>query len=233
MPYAWQTESEREVTPQAPRIPKGQYPVRIQRIVFGNRHGPFQSQSGDPQIMLVFQDRQAREASLMVTLSEKAAFVLARLLGACDPPANLARMEQDGIEPAHFAREDFARKMLVDRQLTIEVDHELGRDGKEYPRVTPVHGRAPASPPAPADDGPPSTDDEPPPVADPPPGGGLLTKEQAWSEVQRAWANVTGDDARQRRNQAWQQAINKLGKPESELSMSEWAQVASNASLPF
>lgn len=233
MPYAWQTEAEREVTPQAPRIPKGRHPVRIERLVFGNRNGVFQSQGGDPQIMLVFQDRQARETSQMVTLSEKAAFVLARLLGACDPPVNLARMEQDGIEPARFANEDFARDMLVNRQLTIEVDYEQGKDGKEYPRVIPVLNRSATPPASPADDGPPSVDDGPPPVNDPPPGSGLLTKEQAWSEVQRAWANVAGDDAKARRNQAWQQAVHKIGKPEAQFSMTDWAQVASEASLPF
>lgn len=233
MTYAWQAEAEREVTQRAPRIPKGQHHVRIERIVFGDRNGTFQSQAGDPQILLIFQDREAREVSQMTTLSEKAGFVLARLLAACDPPANLARMEQDGVEPSHFASEDFANKMLVNRQLTIDVDYEQGRDGKEYPRVTPVLNRSAAPAPAPAADGPPSVDDGPPAVDDAPPGGGLLTKEQAWSEVQRAWTNVTGDDAKARRNQAWQQAVRKVGKPEAQFSMSDWAGVASEASLPF
>jgi len=239
MAYAWQAEAEREVTQRAPRIPKGQHHVRIERIVFGDRNGNFQSQAGDPQILLIFQDREAREVSQMTTLSEKAGFVLARLLAACDPPANLARMEQDGVEPSHFANEDFANRMLVNRQLTIDVDYEPskdgkeGKEGKEYPRVTPVLNRSAAPAAAPAADGPPPPEAGPPPGDDAPPGGGLLTKEQAWAEVQRAWANITGDDAKTRRNQAWQQAVRKVGKPEAQFSMTDWAQVASEASLPF
>ena len=103
MAYAWTTEAESESI-QSEKLPKGRHRVRISKIKFGDRNGElFNSKNGDPQILLIYADREAREASQMITLSPKAAWTLAKLMSACDPPINLKRMEEDGVEPHHFA----------------------------------------------------------------------------------------------------------------------------------
>lgn len=228
MAYAWSQAAESEGPQQAERIPDGEHAVRIVKIMYGSRQGAFQSKSGDPQIMLVFQDRQAREITLMLTLSDKAGFMLAKLLSACDPPANLARMEADGIEPAHFANPEFADGNLVGRNLTIQV--EPGKDPR-YPLVTPVPKRGDESVAPASDDSPPSAD-EPPPSDDLPPSAEPLTpitKDEAWKRVLTAWDGCDKD----KRNAAWTDAIRGIGKPEAQLTNEDWALVAQTAQTPF
>ncbi|MFH1418781.1 MAG: hypothetical protein ABII12_10925 [Planctomycetota bacterium] len=202
------------------------------------------SKSGHPQIMLVFQDREAREITQMITLSETAAWVLARILGCCDPPANLARMESDGVEPEHFADEGFADRILLDRQLNIDV---VASKKPDYPDVVPVKlppaatqqapstasplpsNAPPAAPPPPAAVSPSSS---PPDVA--PPIG--LTKDEAWAKVLAVWEDGT-DELKQLRNQAWLDTIESVGKPEPEFTPADWLTIAhkmqEKANIPF
>lgn len=114
MSFSWTEKSEQEGPVYAEKLPDGQHRVTITRLIFGTRDGqPFQSKSGDSQIMLIFADDQAREVSQMITLNDRAGWVLARILGRCDPPANLARMEADGVLPAHFADQNFAENNFL------------------------------------------------------------------------------------------------------------------------
>lgn len=221
----WQQQAESEGPVQAERIPPGEHLVRTSKVLLGGKSGPFQSKHGDPQIMVVFQDKQAREMSLMITLSDRAAWVLAKLLAAFDPPANLARLTADGITPAHFADAEFANANLFDRKLTILV--EAGEDPK-YSNVTPIPKRGDASAATdapPSADAPPATDDAPPPAPQLTP----ITKDEAWRAVLGAWA----DGNKENRNVAWTNAIRETGKPESELTNDDWAKVAQAASTPF
>ena len=147
MGYDWEKAAAQEGGEYAERMPAGVHDVEVKRVLFGSKGGgPFQSRAGDPQIMLIFADRQGREAAQMVTLSEKAGWVLARLLSAAG--ADMARMKADGVLPRDFANQEFARANLTGRRLRVEVAYTRGNDGKEYPDVTPIRTRPGAAPPA-------------------------------------------------------------------------------------
>jgi hypothetical protein len=155
MAYDWEKASTQAASGNyAERIPAGVHDVAIKRLLSGSKKGgAFRSRDGDPQIMLIFADGEGREASQMVTLSEKAGWVLARLLSAAG--ADMARMKADGVLPHDFANQEFARANLVGRRLRVDLRYKAGNDGKEYADVTPVRTRlaaATAQPPAPEDD---------------------------------------------------------------------------------
>jgi hypothetical protein len=150
MAYDWEKAAAQEGGEYAERIPAGVHDVEIRRVLFGSKGGGlFRSRAGDAQIMLIFADREGRECTQMVTLSEKAGWVLARLLSAAG--ADMARMKADGILPRDFANPEFARANLVGRRLRIDLAYTPGGDGKEYADVTPVRAR-PSAPLGPADD---------------------------------------------------------------------------------
>lgn len=149
MAYDWEKAATQEGGDYAERIPAGVHDVEIRRVLFGSKKGgAFRSRDGDPQIMLIFSDREGREASQMVTLSDKAGWVLARLLSAAG--ADMKRMKADGVLPRDFANQEFARANLVGRRLRADIQYKRGGDGKEYADVTPVRTRPAASPAQPA-----------------------------------------------------------------------------------
>ncbi len=151
MPYDWEKAATQEGGSETDRMPVGVHDVEIRRVLFGSKKGgAFASRSGDPQIMLILADREGREAAQMVTLSEKAGWVLARLLSAAG--ADMKRMKTDGVLPKDFANQEFARANLVGRRLRVDVTYKRGGDGKEYADVTPVRTRPAAAPPPAADD---------------------------------------------------------------------------------
>jgi len=242
MSYAWQQAADKEA--MAARIPKGEHRVRISRIRTGGNDGDFVSRGGDPQIMLIFQDQEAREAALMVTLNAKAAWVLAKIMAACDPSVNLARMETDGVEPHHFAEPRFAEEVLLNRELTAKIDWEEGKDGKQYARVTPIRtATAAISASSAPNDAPPaeSPPDEPPasaeaPPDEPPPSSrpAVATKDEAWAAFLRLYRGpqeAHGDKAK--RNEKWLAAIRSIGKPETQFTPEDWAEVLARAEVPF
>jgi len=135
--YDWVQAAQGKSGGDAPRIPPGEHQVKVTKVVFANGDGvQFQSKAGDPQILIVLQDAQGREATDFLTLSDKAGWKLARLLGAAG--ANLARMNQAGVTPQRFADEAFATKNLVGRQLLVQVAYE---EGSNYATVTPLMPR--------------------------------------------------------------------------------------------
>lgn len=136
MGYDWKTESEKSATAVSEKLPAGTHEVTIVRILHGKKDGTrFAAKDGSPQIMLIFADEDGREVSLMVTLSDKAAWMLAKILKAVG--ANVEKMTERGITPDRFEDETFAEKNLVGRQLTIEVTYREYQ-GKQYANVTPV-----------------------------------------------------------------------------------------------
>ena len=145
MAFDWEKASTQEGGDYAERIPSGVHDVEIKRLLFGSKKGgAFKSRDGDPQIMLIFADGDGREASQMVTLSDKAGWVLARLLSAAG--ADMKRMKADGVLPCDFANQEFARANLVGRRLRVDLKYKAGNDGKEYADVTPVRTRPAAQP---------------------------------------------------------------------------------------
>jgi hypothetical protein len=135
MPYDWEDQSE---GPQrAERIPPGTHRVRIAKVVYEKRGEPLRSKAGAPQILIVFQDAQAREGSMVITLSPQAFWVLRKLLQCCHPPINLARMKQDGIEPTRFAEPKFADRQLLNRHVVIQVEAR-NEDGEEFLQCMPI-----------------------------------------------------------------------------------------------
>lgn len=230
MGYPWRDNANSEGPQRAAKIPKGNgIHLRIAKIVFGKGSEKFASKSGDPQIGIVYQDQEAREAFEMMTLSDKAGWKLAKLMSAFDPPANLARMEEDGVEPGHFADPDFAEANLLNRQLHADVDY----DNQGYVLINPIKqaGAENDAPPPAADDAPPSTDDDPPPTAEPK----TYTKDEAWSEVVRNWAGAIAmnADRKAERSRKWVEAIKKTGKKEADLTPAEWTKVVEYCAVPF
>jgi hypothetical protein len=241
MAYSWNESAQAEGSAaQGERLPKGIHDVAIKKIVFGGRNGPFTSQDGSPQILLIFADSQDREVAQMVTLNHKAGWVLARILGSFDPPANLARMEADGVEPDWFIKEEFATKQLLDRKLRIQVAYKAGTNGKEYadivpvkpqvnepPTVAPAPAAAPAAPPAPVASAPPAVA----PAATVAPAQ-YRDKDSAWKLCVETWAS--NPDLR---NGSWVKCVQAQGKPEADFTADDWQAVADaivdDASTPF
>ena len=142
MATKWQEQADSEGAGQTEKIPNGVHDLTIVKVVFGKKDGKaFKSKSEDPQIMLVFNDPQDREAAQMVTLSRKAEFILAKFLGAAG--ANLAKMELDGVDVKDFAVPAFANANLIGRKLRAEVKWVDG-----YSEITPIR-RDPTAEPAP------------------------------------------------------------------------------------
>jgi hypothetical protein len=247
MGYGWQQSAEAEAPPQAEKIPKGSgIRLKIIKLVGGKGESRFASKSGNPKIGIVFQDREARECMSMYTLSAKAGWTLAKLLSCCDPPVNLARMEEAGVVPSYaacpkcgekdvafvptcpkcnaellqFSDLEFAEANLLNRQLTADLDYDAGG----YPVVSPIK---PATSAPPAADAPPSSDA--PPVVDAPPPSTGYTKDEAWAAVCKHW---TGEDTAQR-NAKWVESIRTTGKKEADLTPAEWARVVDLACPPF
>jgi len=233
--FDW-TRSAEEAS--GPKIPAGLHRVRVVRVQHINREGvPLTSNSGDPQMRVIYQDAEAREVSDILTLSEKAGWTLARLMSAAG--ANLSAMTAKGVTPAHFADPAFATKQLIGRELQVQVTYEVSKtNGKEYAVVTPIRAQgtaqaapvatqaAPTHAPAPASSSPPVSAPAAPSIPT-----GVADKNTAWSYVCQQWATYTGADLDARRAKAWIDAVTALSalKPEAEFRAEDWTEVAAKA----
>lgn len=146
--FDW-NKSASEEGQNAEKIPAGEgIPVKISKIVYGKKGGgSFHSRNGDPQIMLIFADQSGCEAALMVTLSEKAAWVLARIMSRFG--LDLDALKAEGVQPGHFAEPTFANSRLVGLQGRINLKWK--EDG--YPDIEPCESPAvtPSAAPAPGE----------------------------------------------------------------------------------
>jgi len=120
--------------------------VTVTGLRFGNKNGPYRSTAGDPRIMLILADDEGRECATMVTLSEKAAWVLKSILSSAG--VNLQKMVEHGVEPEHFANEEFAKANLIGRRLKIRVKSYASADGN-LAEIVAVRPRPQANAPAP------------------------------------------------------------------------------------
>lgn len=133
----WKEQAEKKGPEKNPPLPEGQQQLTIAKVVMGNKQGWFKSKSGDRQIMLVFTDNQEREAVQMYTLTEKAAFALAKVLEATG--ADLEAMTKDNLDITAFEKETFAVAQLEGKSLKADVKYEVSKtDGKSYARITPL-----------------------------------------------------------------------------------------------
>ena len=120
------------------KIPAGHHRLTVSKVVTGSKTGgTFESRKGDPQIMLIFEDVEGREASQMYTLSSKAAWTLAILLSRIGE-TKLSELDKQGIVPANFANKDFAESYLLNKSIWANVYYETGTDDKEYSRIEPL-----------------------------------------------------------------------------------------------
>lgn len=229
MPYKWQENAE---SSGGPTIPKGgPHRCRIVKVATGDDKGSFVTHGGDPQVVLTLQDQSAHEARMWITCSDKAGWVLAKLLGCFNPPANLARLEADGIDPAHFANQAFADQNLLNREVYIMMEEQT-KDGKTklvpVPVKPPAGAPTPSTPPVSAPTAP--TAPSAPPTPPTAPTVTCNTKDEAWAHVWNQWA-ASGKDAQ--RDESWVNAIQRIGKDESQFTPADWTKVANSAGVPF
>ena len=140
MAYGWKKNAEGEGGGNAPRLSEGQHAVKIIKIRYGSKQTPaFTAKDGSRQMMVIFADAKGHEVTSMLTLSEKAGWTLARLLGCLG--VDLAALETDGRGPEDFADPGFAEAILLERTLVVDV-----KGAGAFPDVTPVR-RDPDAPP--------------------------------------------------------------------------------------
>lgn len=246
MPYNWQDQSEGQREEFAPPIPDGEHDLKIAKVKYTSKKKPggFKSADGFPQILLIIMNAQGCEAPLMITLSPKGAWVLRRLLGCFDPPADLATMEKEGVEPEMFALAEYGDG-LIDRKFRAKVTN---KKDSAFPDIEPIKGAKVVGfvdtneeaepPPAAADEPPPVVDDDPPPVVDePPPVAVIYTKDSAWKTVIANWdAGVKVNPAtKEVRNKKWADAIKVIaaGRAEAALTNDDWAKIVAHCEVPF
>ena len=118
----------------AEKMPAGYHHVTAVKIVYGKRDGPdFTSKYGDPQIMVVFVNSADQEAACMFTLSDRAAWVMAKFMKAAG--ADLAKMDKAGVTIKNFEDAPFTNRQIKGRECWIEVKWESRDGGKEYAKV--------------------------------------------------------------------------------------------------
>ena len=135
MSYDWTKKDDEETDrpARAEKIPAGQPDVTITKVIYpGTGKFTGKTRNGDYQIMPIIADEQGRELPLVLTLSEKAAWVLKRILEAAG--ADLARMNELGIEPIRFVEPAFGDANLIGRKFKVQVDY----DEKGFAHVTPL-----------------------------------------------------------------------------------------------
>ena len=137
MGFDW--EDAAEGGEESEKVPAGWHQLKVLKIVTSKNSGdPFTSKKGDPQILLIFGDRHGRECSQMYTLSEAAAWTLAKLVSRMG--FDLAKLKQQGVEPAHFARTQIAESWLKGNYTYAHVSwSEPNEQGRCFSEVNPLH----------------------------------------------------------------------------------------------
>jgi len=119
------------------RIPTGYHWVSIAKVMSGKSDGtPFKTKAGDPKILIVFNSEDGCEAAQFYALSDKAGWVLAKLLARLG--FDLDELHEEQIEPRDWAN-DSINKRLLDAHTWVHVSYSPGRDGKEYADIEPQY----------------------------------------------------------------------------------------------
>ena len=130
MAFDW---NQAEQGGNAERVPAGVTHLTITRLSYK----PKPARDGSPKMMIIFSDDDERETYLVVSLSEKAAWVLARLMSRFG--VDLDKLANQRVEPTHFVNPSLAEAWLLGLNGCCIVSYEKGGDGKEYPNVNPMH----------------------------------------------------------------------------------------------
>lgn len=102
----------------SPKMEPGYHKAKCVKVMRETKKsGELKSKAGDPQLLTIWQNAQGEEATCTLTLTEKAGFVLAKLLSYAG--ADLARMKEAGVTPASFEKQEFAEKNLLNRECWI------------------------------------------------------------------------------------------------------------------
>lgn len=135
MPYDWKKAEE---SGGGNPMPDGIHHARVSKIKTG-----LTTKKGDPMIAVTFMDSTGESESLF-TLSDSAAWNLARLLSRCG--VDLEEVKADGIEPKHFSQQKIAEQYLLESWVWIRVftldatnPKNLDKNGKPYRRVEALH----------------------------------------------------------------------------------------------
>ena len=124
MGYEWQAEANGEGT--SDKIPNGVHFVTGSKVVHGKG-------TKGPWILVVFEDKEGREGSTVLSLTEKGSWTLARWLSRCD--TDLKAMEAENVEPRHFTNDDIANNYIVGSSCWVEIKDSKNPDYKD---VTPL-----------------------------------------------------------------------------------------------
>jgi len=145
--YDWEAAAENN---RSDKMRPGKQKLMVKKIRFQDRDGiRYESKSQHPQILLIYHNEHDEECTDMMTLSDKAAWTLARLLSAMDTDAN-AQLKKLGVTPADFAAREVAEQWLLPQnQGAAFMADVVYPEGKEYPDIIPFKAVDAA------DDGPP------------------------------------------------------------------------------
>lgn len=117
----------------APKMTAGKHKVRIAAIRHANKDGSqYQTKDGDPQCVIIFANKAGEEVAKYATLSMDLdkSWEIRAILAAITPSLNWAKMAKDKVTPMSFADPAFAEKVLVKRELAIEVGYSPRRGNK-------------------------------------------------------------------------------------------------------
>ena len=128
----------------APKAKSGFNYLEIAKIRYERNGEPYKSKiktdkkgntsGGDPQIMVVFKDRDGGECIGWYTISKIALFGLQNLISACG--IDTKSLDEKGYGPLEFYRPEVADDVLIGRRLWAWVEWEM-YEGKERSKVTP------------------------------------------------------------------------------------------------
>lgn len=139
--YDW-TEKAQQSFERKAHLPNGEHDLFVCDVFHTDKDGgPLLSRAGDPQILLYYSDRKNRIAWDRLTLSERAGWTLARLIGAAGQTAKgwtTDDLKTRGISPVDFADPDMTKEHIFGLQFRARVTWQKKEDGKEVPEVTPL-----------------------------------------------------------------------------------------------
>jgi len=134
--YDWEHEANSEGGSRAAKVPPGEHDLAVMKIIHDDKDGmPWTSKAGDPQMMLIYVDRESRECADFITLSKRAGWKLAALLSAMGH--DMAEFTRRDMKPQDFAAPDVAEEWLQSQVFRARVGY-VRRGGKEYAEVTPI-----------------------------------------------------------------------------------------------
>ncbi|MEM9753115.1 MAG: hypothetical protein AAF916_06990 [Planctomycetota bacterium] len=118
-------------------VPEGYHRLEIVNFYHGKKGGGrFESRGGDPQVLLIFEDADGRQATAMHTLSEKAAWTMQKLLSRLGH--DMAALNERSLDIADFTDANVCRELLIDRSCWAHVTHDQSGH-KTYTNVEPMH----------------------------------------------------------------------------------------------